>query len=56
MYKTNELFDLSKTRAADLLRECEYPWQALDKIGETILKIGAEIGRASCRERVFRAV
>ena len=35
MYKTNELFDLSKTRAADLLRECEYPWQALDKIGET---------------------
>ena len=43
MYKTNELFDLSKTRAADLLRECEYPWQALDKIGETILKIGAAL-------------
>ena len=43
MYKTNELFDLSKTRAADLLRECEYPWQALDKIGGTILKIGAAL-------------
>lgn len=43
MYKTNELFDLTKTRAAALLSACEYPWQALDKIGSTILEIGATL-------------
>ena len=55
MYKTNELFDLSKTRAADLLRECEYPWQALDKIGETILKIGAALSSEEFSHQIGRA-
>lgn len=34
--KTRELFDLSHTIAADMLSECEYPHQALKKIGDFI--------------------
>ena len=38
--KTTDLFDLTHTRAAQMLAACEYPWEALDKIGETVLAIG----------------
>ena len=38
--KTADLFDLTHTRAADMLVACEYPWEALDKIGETVLAVG----------------
>ena len=37
--KTKELFDLDHTIAAELLNECEYPHQALPKIGDFIKKI-----------------
>ncbi len=38
--KVTDLFDLSHTRASDMLAGCEYPWEALSKIGETVLAIG----------------
>ncbi len=38
--KVTDLFDLSRTRASDMLAGCEYPWEALSKIGETVLAIG----------------
>ena len=41
--KTNELYDLSHTLACDMLAECEYPWQALSKIKQTVLAIGATL-------------
>ena len=37
---TTELFDLTKTLAAPLLSECQYPWEALSKIKEFILSVG----------------
>jgi len=44
MYRTMELFDLEHTLARELLENCEYPWLALSKIGETILALGAALG------------
>ncbi len=41
--RTNELFDLSKSIAAPLLRECEFPWQALPKIRDFILSVGPNL-------------
>ena len=41
--RVTDLFDLSHTLAADMLAECEYPWEALAKIGSEILKIGAAL-------------
>jgi NDP-sugar pyrophosphorylase family protein len=41
--KTKELYDLSHTLAADMLAECEYPWEALSKIKQTVLSIGATL-------------
>lgn len=40
MIKTKDLFDLSKTKAADYLGGFEYPWQALKGIKKLILSIG----------------
>lgn len=37
--KTNELFDLSHTKASELLSSCEYPYEALPKIKEFILEL-----------------
>ncbi len=34
--KTTELFSIEKTISSKLLSECEYPWTALDRIGEFI--------------------
>ncbi len=34
--KTIELFSIDKTIASELLLECEYPWSALDRIGDFI--------------------
>ncbi|MGN0505858.1 MAG: UDP-N-acetylglucosamine pyrophosphorylase [Lachnospiraceae bacterium] len=42
-YKILELFDLSQTMAAELLRQYEYPWEALPQIGSFILKLGATL-------------
>ncbi|MBE6577504.1 MAG: UDP-N-acetylglucosamine pyrophosphorylase [Ruminococcaceae bacterium] len=41
--KTKELYDLTHTLAADMLAECEYPWEALPKIKHTVLAIGATL-------------
>ena len=41
--KVHDLFDLTHTRAADMLGGCEYPWEALKKIKETVLAIGAAL-------------
>ncbi len=41
--KIENLYDLSHTAAAELLEGLEYPWQALPKIGEYILKLGATL-------------
>ncbi|HPF53301.1 MAG TPA: UDP-N-acetylglucosamine pyrophosphorylase [Eubacteriales bacterium] len=43
MYKTTDLLDLTKTRAADFLRGFEYPWQALDGIKALILELGKDL-------------
>ena len=40
MLKTKDLYDLTHTLAAELLAGTEYPWEALDKIKETIIAIG----------------
>lgn len=40
MYKVTELFDLTKTRAYELLSTVTYPWEALSSIGEVVCKIG----------------
>ena len=44
--KVHDLFDLTHTRAADMLSGCEYPWEALGKIKETVLTIGAALDPA----------
>lgn len=39
-----ELFDLSHTRAAELLAGLTYPWQALAEIRNWILQLGPQLG------------
>lgn len=41
--KVTDLFDLSHTRAGKMLVGVAYPWEALDRIGETVLAIGAKL-------------
>ena len=41
--KTEELFDLSHTLAAELLSATVYPFEALTKIKETVLSLGAKL-------------
>jgi len=38
-----KLYSLEHTRAKELLESVEYPWEALPRIGETILKLGAAL-------------
>ena len=38
--KTAELFDFTKTIAAELFADSEYPWDILDDIGDFIKKLG----------------
>ena len=38
--RVNDLFDLEKTIAKELLSEVEFPWEALDRIGDYIVRIG----------------
>lgn len=38
--RVKDLFDLTHTRAAQMLEGCEYPWEALDRIGEMVREIG----------------
>ena len=41
--KIVHLYDLSHTQAAPLLSQYEYPWEALAKIGEFILRLGQSL-------------
>ena len=41
-----ELFDLTHTRAGELLREKQYPWEVLSEIGAWVLAIGATLDPA----------
>ena len=41
--KTHELFDISHTIAEDLLSKCEYPHEALSKIGEFIKEYSSSL-------------
>ena len=43
LIKVSNMYDLSHTKAKELLESVEFPWEALPKIKETILKLGAEI-------------
>ena len=38
--RNQDLFDLTHTRAAELLSSCTYPWEALAGIGEAVRAIG----------------
>lgn len=40
MLTTKELFDLTHTLAAPLLGKTQYPWEALDSLGDFILALG----------------
>ena len=44
--RIDELFDLSKTVAADLFKGKEYPWEVLDDIKTFIMKLGPELDPA----------
>lgn len=46
LYRTIDLFDLSKTQAEPLLAGCEWPWQALEGISAFILELGATLPAA----------
>lgn len=49
--KTKELFDLTKTLAAELLAGTEYPWEALTGIKEMIVRIGATLSSTEYEKR-----
>jgi UDP-N-acetylglucosamine diphosphorylase / glucose-1-phosphate thymidylyltransferase / UDP-N-acetylgalactosamine diphosphorylase / glucosamine-1-phosphate N-acetyltransferase / galactosamine-1-phosphate N-acetyltransferase len=41
--KSLELFDLSQTLAGDLLRQVEWPWEALGSISMLLLRLGPQL-------------
>lgn len=45
MYAIDSLLDLSKTRAALLLKSLQYPWDALGEIGNAIIEIGRTLSQ-----------
>ena len=45
--KVKDLYDLTHTRAAQMLETCEYPWEALDKIGAAVLAVGETLDAAA---------
>lgn len=38
--KVGDLYDLTHTRAAELLSDCVYPWEALSQIKEMVIALG----------------
>lgn len=48
--KTKKLFDLEKTIAAEIFDNCEYPWQALSKIKEFTIELGAKLDKENFNE------
>jgi len=49
--KVQDLFDLKHTRAAQMLEGCEYPWEALSKIKETVVALGKALDPAVYENR-----
>lgn len=45
MLKTENLLDLSHTKAKDFLSKFEYPWQALETLGEYITSLCAKLNQ-----------
>lgn len=45
MLKTNDLYDLRHTRAAEMLAKTVYPWEALSGIKDLILALGEALPR-----------
>lgn len=50
MYKTKELYDLTKSLAGDYLSEFEYPWEALGGIKELIIELGERLPKDQYEE------
>lgn len=50
MFKTDELFDLSHTIAAEYLSAFECPWQALSGIKDLILSLGEKLDKTEYNE------
>ena len=48
---TKNLFDLSHTAAAPLLESTVYPWEALPKIKDFILELGASLPEEEYEKR-----
>lgn len=42
-WKTVNLYDLTQTIAAELLKQTEFPWEALPKIGDFIRELGSRL-------------
>lgn len=42
-WKTENLYDLTQTIASELLKETEFPWEALSKIGAFIKELGSSL-------------
>ncbi len=40
MYKTKDLLDLERSLAGEKLASCQYPWEALDRIGQWCVELG----------------
>ena len=49
--KTTGLLDLSHSMAGDYLAQFEYPWQALDGIGDLIVSLGQGLDKTEYEER-----
>lgn len=50
MYRTTELYDLTKSIAGEYLSSFEYPWQALSGIKELIVKLGENLPKDEFEE------
>ncbi len=50
MYTINALYDLTHTLAQDYLRQFQYPWEALQGIGDLIVCLGPELEAAGYTE------
>lgn len=48
--KTVNMFDLSHTKAKELLENTEYPWEALPKIGEFVKTLGESLPSSKYRK------
>lgn len=50
MYKINEMYDLTHTKAEEYLKKYEYPWEALSEIKNIIIEIGKNLDKNEYKE------